>query len=331
MSEEKIKTRSSRYNEEIEIEDVEDIPTGTRRIQKITKKDTTSPTNENETKKSHPLLNKIILNTILVFIAIIAYSTLIEPTFLFIKEYKIESNKLPDSFHGLKIVHLSDIHYGTTINKKQLTKIVNKINELKPDIVMFTGNLLDANVETTEKSKKEIITLLNRIECTLYKYAIYGNEDLDNKNFEEIISKTNFTLLDNKSTLLYYKDSTPIIITGYNPIISSPSYEIINEDISDIDKKTLYSIVLTHEPDSLYNFSYQNPSLVLSGHSLGGIIDLKFTKPLFLQEHSKRYFEDYQKVKNTELYISNGLGTNSLNMRLFNPPSINLYRLYKTK
>ena len=92
-----------------------------------------------------------------------------------------------------------------------------------------------------------------------------------------------------------------------------------------------YKIVLTHEPDSIDNFIKHNPDLVLSGHSLGGIVDLKFTKPLFLQEHSQKYFENYQKVKNTELFISNGLGTNSLNMRLFNPPSITLYRLYKAK
>ena len=331
MTEEKIKTRSSRYHEEIEIEDVEDNPSRSKEIKKEIQQNKQKTTKETDSKKSHPILNKIILYTIIIFITLIAYSTLIEPNFLFIKEYKIESNQLPNSFHGLKIVHFSDVHYGTTINKKQLTKIVNKINSLKPDIVFFTGNLLDENVEITKTTKEEVISLLNKIECKLYKYAIYGNEDLDNKDFEDIINKTEFKLLDNKSTLLYYKDSNPIIITGYNPIISSPSYEISNEEIDNLNKKDLYNIVLTHEPDSLYNFSYQNPNLVLSGHSLGGIIDLKVVKPLFLQENSKRYFEDYQKVKNTDLYISNGVGTNSLNMRLFNPPSINLYRLYKTK
>lgn len=325
MTEEKLKTRSSRYQEEIEVEDVEETPTRNESQKTSSKKQIEETKKE---KKSHPLLNRIILSIIIIFIAIAAYSTLIEPKLLIVKEYKIESKEIPESFHGLKIVHFSDIHYGTTINKKQLSKIVDKINELKPDIVVFTGNLLDANIDLTETAKEDVITALNKINCSLYKYAIYGNEDLDNKDFKNIMTKTNFIILDNKSVPLYYKGTTPILITGYNPIISSPNYEITNEDP---EVNSYYEITLTHEPDALDNFISQNPNLVLSGHSLGGIVDLKFTKPLFLQEHSKKYFEDYQKVKNTELYISNGVGTNSFNMRLLNPPSINLYRLYKTK
>lgn len=325
MTEEKLKTRSSRYQEEIEVEDVEETPTRNESQKTSSKKQIEETKKE---KKSHPLLNRIILSIIIIFIAIAAYSTLIEPKLLIVKEYKIESKEIPESFHGLKIVHFSDIHYGTTINKKQLSKIVNKINELKPDIVVFTGNLLDANIDLTETAKEDVITTLNKINCSLYKYAIYGNEDLDNKDFKNIMTKTNFIILDNKSVPLYYKGTTPILITGYNPIISSPNYEITNEDT---EVNSYYEITLTHEPDALDNFISQNPNLVLSGHSLGGIVDLKFAKPLFLQEHSKKYFEDYQKVKNTELYISNGVGTNSFNMRLLNPPSINLYRLYKTK
>jgi predicted MPP superfamily phosphohydrolase len=325
MTEERQKTRSSRYQEEIKVEDVEESPIQNESQNTSSKKQIEETKKE---KKSHPLLNKIILSIIILFIAIAAYSTLIEPKLLIVKEYKIESKEIPESFHGLKIVHFSDIHYGTTINKKQLSKIVDKINELKPDIVVFTGNLLDANIDLTETAKEDVITTLNKINCSLYKYAIYGNEDLDNKDFKNIMTKTNFIILDNKSVPLYYKGTTPILITGYNPIISSPNYEITNEDT---EVNSYYEITLTHEPDALDNFISQNPNLVLSGHSLGGIVDLKFTKPLFLQEHSKKYFEDYQKVKNTELYISNGVGTNSFNMRLLNPPSINLYRLYKTK
>ena len=318
MAEEKLKTRSSRYQE-----DIEDSST-----QNESQKKKIQAENTKKEKKSHPVLNRIILCILIFFITIAAYSTLIEPKFLVVKEYKVESKELPESFHGLKIVHFSDIHYGTTVNKKQLTKIVNKINELKPDIVVFTGNLLDANINLTKTAKEDVTTLLKKIDCTLYKYAIYGNEDLDNKEFKNIMNETNFIILDNKSTPLYYKGPTPIFITGYNPIISSPNYTVEKEEA---ETTSYYEIILTHEPDSSDNFINQNPNLVLSGHSLGGIIDLKLTKPLFLQEHSKKYFEDYQKIKNTDLYISNGVGTNSFNMRLLNPPSINLYRLYKTK
>lgn len=284
---------------------------------------------EEKVKKEHPLLKKIFLTILFFTIFFIVYSSFIGTKFININEYKVESPILPESFHGLKIVHFSDIHYGTTINKKQLTNIVNKINNLKPDIIFFTGDLLDKNITITKEIKKELIESLNKLDCTLYKYAIYGDEDLDNKDYKKIIENSNFTLLEDTSTLLYYKDTTPIEITGYNPIKSKPNYTILTNYVLEQDTTNYYKIVLTHEPDSINKFINYKPNLVLSGHSLGGLIKLPFLKPMFIPENSKTYYKDYYKINETDFYISNGLGTSGINARFNNHPSINLYRLYK--
>lgn len=316
MIEEKTKrTRSKKY----EIEEKEIIKKEEHKQEKI------------KEKKEHPLLKKTLLIIASIIILVILYSTLIGTRIIDINEYKIESNQLPDSFHGIKIVHFSDIHYGTTINKKQLDNIVEKINNLKPDIIFFTGDLIDKNIKLDKETTNEIIESLNKLECTLYKYAIYGDEDLNNNSYKDIITKSSFTLLENTSTLLYYKNQTPIEITGYNPIITSPNYTILTDIVEEQDTTNYYKIVLTHEPDSIDKFINYNPNLVLSGHSLGGLINIPFTKPIFLPKNSKKYYEEYYKIKNTELYISNGLGTSGINARLNNHPSINLYRFYKTK
>ena len=284
---------------------------------------------EEKVKKERPLLKKIFLTILFFTIFFIVYSSFIGTKFININEYKVESPILPESFHGLKIVHFSDIHYGTTINKKQLTNIVNKINNLKPDIIFFTGDLLDKNITITKEIKKELIESLNKLDCTLYKYAIYGDEDLDNKDYKKIIENSNFTLLEDTSTLLYYKDTTPIEITGYNPIKSKPNYTILTNYVLEQDTTNYYKIVLTHEPDSINKFINYKPNLVLSGHSLGGLIKLPFLKPMFIPENSKTYYKDYYKINETDFYISNGLGTSGINARFNNHPSINLYRLYK--
>lgn len=328
MTEEKVRRRSDRYKIETKDEQNEIIKKKKNKKEEKKHIKTDQTTKKN---KEHPILNKIILTIIIITILIISYSTIIEPNIINIKEYKIESKLIPDSFHGTKIVHFSDIHYGTTINKKQLEKITNKINELKPDIIVFTGDLLDKNINLTKNTEKELITYLSNLKCSLYKYAIFGDEDLKNKQYQEIMTTSGFTILDNKTTPLYYKDTTPILITGYNPIVSKPNYTILTDLIDSKDPTNYFKLVLTHEPDSIDKFINYNPNLVLSGHSLGGSIDFKFTKPLLLPENSKKYFKDYQKIKNTDLYISNGLGTTGLNARLLNPPSINLYRIYKTK
>lgn len=310
------------------------------RAERYSTKDTSQPIESKKIKevkeeiseesKEHPILKKTIIIIISIFLIISLYSSLIGPKIIDIKEYKVESNILPNSFHGLKIVQISDIHYGTTINKKQLDKIVTKVNELKPDIIIFTGDLIDKNITSTKQIKEEIISSLNNLKCTLYKYAIYGDEDLKNDYYKEIITESDFILLENTSTLLYYKDNTPIHITGFNPLETSPNYTILTNYIDEQDTSNYYKLVLTHEPDSIEKFINYNPNLVLSGHTLGGLIKLPFLKPLLLPDNTK-YYEDYYLINNTNLYVSNGLGTSKLNARLNNHPSINLYRLYKTK
>ena len=314
MEEKKYKTRSSRHKEETPI--VEE-----KKIEKIKK----------EEKKSHPVLKKVFLTIFFFILIIVVYSSFIGTKLIEINEYKVESNTLPESFHGLKIVQFSDIHYGTTINKKELDNITEKINNLKPDIIFFTGDLLDKNITITDEIKKELISSLNNLECTLYKYAIYGDEDLENDEYKDILNNSNFKLLEDHSTLLYYEDITPIEITGYNPIITSPNYTILTNYVDEQDTTNYYKIVLSHEPDSIDKFINYNPNLVLSGHSLGGLIKLPYLKPIFLKENSKKYYENYYKLNNTDFYISNGLGTSGINARFNNHPSINLYRFYKTK
>lgn len=285
------------------------------------------PEEVNEIKeKNHPILRKIIFILILIILSFIAYTRFIEPKMITVKEYKIETTLIPDSLHGAKIVHISDIHYGTSIDIKGLNKIVNKINELKPDIIFFTGDLIDKSVSINDETKTNIIETLKRLDSTTYKYAIYGDEDLNNEFFVDIIKESQFTLLNNEATLLYYKDNIPIEIVGFTNN-DETNYTILTNFIDEIDTTNYYKIVLSHKPDTIDNFINYNPNLVLSGHTLGGEINI--IKPLFLNEGSKKHYKDYKKVFNTDFYISNGLGTSSLYARFNNKPSFNLYRLYK--
>lgn len=313
------KSRSDRYNEEKKVEQKEE------KI-KIKKKKIKKEDIEEE-KEFNPFLKKLIIFIILVISSFLIYSMLIEPNLLEVKEYKLETSKIEENFHGYKIVQFSDINYGTSFTEKDLEKTINKINKLKPDIVFFTGNLINKNVTIDEKTEKKIIKLLNKLETPLYKFAIYGSSDY-NDTFEKIMYESSFKILDNESTLIYNKDETPIMITGFNNNKKEQDYTIVTNPINEIDTTNFYKIILTHNPNVIDEIKSYNPDLVLSGKTLGGYIDLAFTKPLLLDE-SIRYYEDYQKINQTRLYISSGLGTEKVSMRFNNLPSINLYRLYK--
>ena len=306
MTEENTKTRSKRYEDPKE--------------KKKKEKEEVE-----ETESSSPLI-KILLIIGLILIVFFIYSFHICPSIINVKEYKVESSLLPNSFNGMKIVHFSDLHYGTTINQKQLEKIVKKINETKPDIIVFTGDLIDKNIIPTEEIQKEIKETLKKLEASLYKYAVIGNED-DDMIFSKTMSEANFRVLNNESVLLYYKEKTPIVISGFNNIDSSPDYMKMNSKIDDVNPVGLFNIVLFHESNAIDYVIDNNPSLILTSGTLGGKV--KIFKPLFLPKTANKYFEDYYEIENTKAFITNGLGTTGVNIRFNNNPSFNLYRLYK--
>ena len=84
-----------------------------------------------------------------------------------------------------------------------------------------------------------------------------------------------------------------------------------------------------HEPDYIKDFDHTKFDLILAGHSHNGQIGLPLIKDLILPHGAKKYHNAYYKLNNTYLYISSGVGCSTLNFRLFNKPSINLYRIQK--
>ena len=307
MTEEKKNTRSEKYEDKEKEKEIE--------------------TEEVEEESSHPLLFKTILIISFLIILILIYSFLICPKIFKTNEYKVESSLLPENFNGLKIIQLADIHYGTTVNKEQLNKIVKNINILKPDIIVFTGDLIDKNISPTEDIKKEIIDSLGALNASLYKYAVYGNEDKE-EYYEEIMNNINFTILKNEGKLLFYKGTQPIEIIGFNTIETNPDYSIISNPVDEIDTSNLYKIIITHESNAVDSLMTYNPDLILTSSTLGGVIKLPFIKPLVLNEYNNKYYEEHYTINTTEVYVSNGLGTTTINARFNNNPSINFYRLY---
>ncbi len=277
-------------------------------------------------------LTKKLVLLIIILILIIIYSRYVGTSGLVTKEYTISSEQIPNGFDGLKIVHFSDIHYNRAISLNKVKSMVQEINLINPDIVVFTGDLIDKDMNLTDKDYNDLTNTLLKINAKYGKYAVIGNHDYqkDKKSVTNILTESGFTYLENDYDILYNNDGEKIFIGGLGTI----SYH--QEDISktlnyfddhdDVD----YAIILVHEPDISDKLaSDDHINLILAGHSHNGQVRLPFVGAVYTPPYSKKYYDNYYRINNTDLYISSGIGVSLVNCRLWNQPSINFYRINK--
>lgn len=267
---------------------------------------------------------KILSILFITGVLIIFYSRYIATTGLVTKEITINNQNIPSDFDGLKVVHFSDLHYKRIITKKRIDKIINEINLINPDIIVFTGDLIDDDSDITEKDIIYLKEILSNMNSKYGKYAVLGNHDysIDINKIREIYEDADFKLLENTYDIIYSKNNQKLYIGGistgeFND--STISQLLINEN--------MYKIFLLHEPDFINNTMILKPNLALAGHSHNGQVNIPYIKKLFLPVNAKKYYDEYYKINNTEFYISSGIGVSRYNFRLFNTPSINFYRI----
>lgn len=264
---------------------------------------------------------KIIFLVILIIATLFILLRYIGNMGIKVKEYKIINNNI-GNFYGLKIVHVTDLHYGMT-NEKKLKKLVKEINLTKPDIVLFTGDLVDKNTKYNKEIDNVLIENLKKINAYYGKYYVNGDEDLLYKTFDTIMSNSNFISLDDTYEVIYNEKNETIFLSGI-----SPDKSLTNEIKENINLNTYnYKILLTHYPDGVTSVLKYNFDLIASGHSLNGQVRLPFIGSVYTKENSRKYYNSYYKIDNTNLYISSGIGNSTINIRLNNPPSFNLYRI----
>ena len=261
-----------------------------------------------KTIKISKTIFKILAIIILISTCFSLYVYFIGPKGLKTKEYVIKDSSIPNTFNGIKILHFSDLLYGSTINKNNLDKITKEIKLINPDIVFFTGNIISGNYSVKENEIKELSNFFKNIPYNIGKYAIMG--DVDNTNFNLIMENTNFVVIDN-DTLEVYNDKDKIHVIGIN--IKD------KKDIKNIDG---YNITLINNYDKYQDYNISS-NIVLAGHNLGGEIRL-FNLPILGND---KYLNTYYEEKDTNIYISSGLGTKN-HVRFMNKPSLNVYRLY---
>ena len=113
--------------------------------------------NKENIKKIVKKVMKILLIILVIGTIFFSYTTYVSSVKIKVREYRITEKKIPTSFNGLKIIQLTDLHYGTTMFNENVKDIVKMTNDRNPDLIVFTGDLIDKNYKLTNKEQEEII------------------------------------------------------------------------------------------------------------------------------------------------------------------------------
>lgn len=251
--------------------------------------------------------------------AVFAYSW-IEPYWQKIRHYTIHNKKLPKDFNGFKIIFLADIHYGRTLKEKKLNKLIDKINDYNPDIILLGGDYV-----IKDKYIKECFECLGNLKAKQGIYAVVGNHDVA-EGLEETLEgmkKANIVSLNNDSVWIY-KESK-IKLGGVGDLWTQE--QILGNTTHDTTSKD-YTILLSHNPKYIYELDKDdNIDLILAGHTHGGQFAPmrhlgKVTSERVKRATGLQFLTGKKHFDGRDIIVSNGVGTAKFPLRLFTRPDI---------
>ncbi len=231
---------------------------------------------------------------------------------------KIKFDNLHSELDQFKIAHISDLHVGSQIKSDMVTTVVKKINKIKPDIIVFTGDAADGNVESYGKE----LNPLKNLKSKYGNYFVTGNHEYysDLKGWLNKIENVGFKILLNESNIIHI-GKIKLLISGI-PDRSAGHY--VKSHRTNM-KKTLgentnidFKILLAHQPKDIEHAIKYKYDLQLSGHTHGG----QYYPFSFLVQLVHPFLKGLHKKGNTQIYINQGTGYWGPSIRIGTVPEI---------
>lgn len=265
-------------------------------------------------------LFRFILFLMIAGVLVIGYARYLEPHMLHIKKVTVTSQYLPDAAENLKIAVFGDTHFGPYYSADDFDKVLSAIKKLKPDIVVFTGDLID-HYELYSDDVNVISKKLSVIDAPLGKFAVFGNHDYGGgaeNEYQDIMEAGGFTVLKNQ---YYGLEKLGVAIIGIDDVLIGYG----DPSIASWGRPDYYNIILAHEPDLADDVLNYNVDLMISGHTHGRQINLKFFDSYILPPYGKEYISGLYQFHNgreAKLYVNSGIGMTKLPFRFLSPPEL---------
>jgi predicted MPP superfamily phosphohydrolase len=240
-----------------------------------------------------------------------------------LKRVSLAFNNLPASFKGLKIVHISDIHSGSFTDKKAVQKGIEMIMKEKPDLILFTGDLVNNTADEMDDYKD----VFNQLNAPMGVYSTLGNHDYGDyvewktpeeksanlNRLKQVHADLGWRLLMNEHVTLQKGNDTIALlgIENWSSKASFPKYGDMKKAYAGTDAYP-FKILMSHDPshwDAEIRKSYTDIDLALAGHTHGMQfgVDLPGFKWSPVQYVYRQWAGLYEEGKQ-KLYVNRGFG-----------------------
>lgn len=241
-----------------------------------------------------------------------------------VKRIQLAFENLPNAFKGLKIVHISDIHSGSFMDKNAVHYGIDKILAEKPDVILFTGDLVNNRAEEMQ----DYMEVFGRLKAPMGVYSTFGNHDYGDyvawpyngitkeenlENLKKVHADMGWKLLMNEHAALE-KDGEQIAILGienWSAKARFPKHGRMDLAHPGTEKYP-FKILMSHDPshwEAQVKPHYPDVDLMLSGHTHGmqfglEIPGLKWSPVQYMYKQWAGLYEDGKQ----KLYVNRGFG-----------------------
>lgn len=241
--------------------------------------------------------------------------------------YTYAAEQLGADLEGYRIVQISDLHNAKFGKNNQ--KLVDRIRECEPDMIVLTGDLVDSNYTNVDRA----VQFVDEIVKICPVYYVTGNHEywLEKSEYDELMDGligagvvilndqvVEISRGDAKFRLVGLDDKS--LADGTLEALLNNTHNVVHEDSDERE----FTVVLAHEPQYFARYAGTGVDLVLSGHAHGGQFRLPFVGGIVAPDQGflPEYTAGEYYMNGTEMIVSRGLGNSVIPVRLFNFPEI---------
>ncbi|HUK54824.1 MAG TPA: metallophosphoesterase [Candidatus Binatia bacterium] len=240
-----------------------------------------------------------------------------------VSEFRVPMPGLGRQLDGLRILHLTDIHHGLYFSAEALLAAVELANSLEPDMVALTGDYVSYSRNFAHSAAE----LLGGLRAPRGVFAVLGNHDfrVGADLLTRALRRSGIEVLRNRHTMLR-AGAAELYLAGVDDLWFNSNLPRALRDIP----RGRPVVLLSHNPRIVAAAAHYSVDLVLSGHTHGGQVRLPFLERMRDGDASpsrRRFHTGWDALGRTRIYISRGIGTIVVPLRLGCPPEMPLFTL----